>query len=179
MNLISDAEFYSTGILSGGHEAHAAVLAGDLIAKGLRFAEAIKVPFGQLAFAIQRRERVPQTRPAETMRIPILFRVPLPPGDFAANALILHGTVLAFRRVFSSPTPPATPTRGMTGTSATGLAIITLQFMYQKSVRSVDADLRTIALFLGHPPVTILAHSRDAFCPRQEQMGAPLPQIQG
>ena len=123
VNLISDAEFYFAGLLSGGHQAHAAVLAGDLIAKGLRFTEAIKVPFGQLAFAIQRCERVPQTRQAETMRIPILFRVPLPPGDFAANALILHGTVLAFRRVFSSPTPPATPTRGMTGTSATSHTI--------------------------------------------------------
>jgi len=175
MNLMSDAEFYSIGILSGGHEAHAAVLAGDLITKGLSFTEAIKVPFEQLAFAIQRRERVPQTRPAETMRIPVLFRVPLPPGDFAANALILHGTVLAFRRVFSSPTPPATPTRGMTGTSATGLAIMTMQFMYQESVRSLDANWRTIALFLSNPSVTILAHSRDVFCPRQKQMGAPLP----
>lgn len=168
MNLMSDAELFFTGILSGGHEAHVAVLTYDLIAKGLGFAEAIKVPFGQLAFAIQRRERVPQTRPAETMRIPVLFRVPLPPGDFAANALILHGTVLAFRWVLSSPTPPATPTRGMTGTSATGLAITSVQFMYQESVHSVDADWGTIALFLSNPSVTILAPSWDVFCPRRE-----------
>ncbi len=179
VNLISDAEFYFAGLLSGGHQAHAAVLAGDLIAKGLRFTEAIKVPFGQLAFAIQRCERVPQTRQAEPMRLPILFRVPLPPGDFAANALILHGTVLAFRRVFSSPTPPAIPTRGMTGTSATGLTITSVQFMYQESVRSVDADWGTIALCRRNPSVTILAHSRDVFCPRQEQMGALLPQTLG